>query len=184
MEQTSRLWILDAVELIANQIAIVSHCQEIINELMADYETEPSEELQTKLINQQSIMHQANNLRRTVMDSLLNSSDESDKNQWCVFKHAVWSYMFAVECSHVSWQSIDRDNIQEKAYMQMLQVLSMFLWVEPQLCWRCLADILINNNKNVHKLSEETWSDASENEWAESSSITTSSSVDSTDREI
>jgi len=180
MEQTSRLRILDAVELIANQIAIVSHCQEIINELMADYETEPSEKLQQQLMDQQSIMHQANTIRRMAMDSLLNSSDETDKNQWCVFKHAVWSYMFAMECSHVLWQSIDRANIQERAYMQMLQVLSMFLGVEPQLCWRCLADILTNNKKNVFKLQQETWSDASKNEWTESASITTNASVDTT----
>ena len=56
MEQTSRLRVLDAVELIANQIAIGSHCQELINEYMADYDLEPTEDLRIKLLHQQNLL--------------------------------------------------------------------------------------------------------------------------------
>lgn len=156
MQQTSRLRVLDAVELIANQIAISSHCQELINELMSDYELEPTEELSTKIKNQQSILAQSIGLRRMVMDNLLVSFESSDKELRCTFKHAVASYMYATECSHVSGQNIWRETIQQRAYLQMIQVLSMFLGIEPQLCGRCLQDILSDKQPNdVFKLRKE-----------------------------
>ena len=162
MQQTSRLRVLDAVELIANQIAISSHCQELINELMSDYELEPTEELSTKIKNQQSILAQSIGLRRMVMDNLLVSFESSDKELRCTFKHAVASYMYATECAHVSGQNIWRETIQQRAYLQMIQVLSMFLGIEPQLCGRCLQDILSDKQSNdVFKLRKEKSSNAS-----------------------
>lgn len=155
MNQTSRLRVLDAVELIANQIAIGSHCQELINEYMTDYELEPTEELKQKIINQQNIFAQALSLRRSIMENILQIFEWSDKNQRCLFKHAVASYMFATECKDAA-TSICREDIQQKAYYQMLQVLSMFLGVEPQLCGRCLQDILFaKQSENVLKLQQE-----------------------------
>ena len=172
MEQTSRLRVLDAVELIANQIAIGSHCQELINEYMADYDLEPTEDLRIKLLHQQNLLWQSISLRRMIMDNLLQSFEESDKNFRCSFKHAVASYMFATECAHISCQNIWWEVIQQRAYYQMIQVLSLFLGIEPQLCWRCLQDILHDKlNKDVLKLLKEEGSADGEATSAESSSI-------------
>jgi len=154
MEQTSRLRVLDAVELIANQIAIGSHCQELINEYITDYELEPSEELKQKIINQENILAQSISMRRMVMENLLEIFESSDKNMRCTFKHAVASYMFATECVQAA-TSICRSDVQQKAYLQMIQVLSMFLGVEPQLCGRCLQDILSGKQcKNVRMMQQ------------------------------
>lgn len=162
MEQTSRLRVLDAVELIANQIALSSHCQELINELMSDYELEPTEDLSIKIKNQQSILAQSIRLRRMVMENLLVSFESSDKELRCTFKHAVASYMYATECAHVSGQNIWREDIQQRAYIQMIQVLSMFLGVEVQLCGRCLQDILsYKQSKDVLMMLKEESSDDS-----------------------
>lgn len=153
--QTSRLRVLDAVELIANQIAISSHCQELINEFMSDYDLEPTEELKQKIIDQQSILSQSITMRRMVMENLLETFESSDKNLRCTFKHAVASYMFATECAH-AMTAICREDIQQRAYLQMIQILSMFLGIEPQLCGRCLQDILLGKQiENVFIMRKE-----------------------------
>ena len=173
MEQTSRLRVLDAVELIANQIAIGSHCQELINEYITDYELEPSEELKQKIINQENILAQSISMRRMVMENLLEIFESSDKNMRCTFKHAVASYMFATECVQAA-TSICRSDVQQKAYLQMIQVLSMFLGVEPQLCGRCLQDILSGKQcKNVRMMQQKESSNDSSSWSPESTSLPT-----------
>ena len=162
MEHTSRLRVLDAVELIANQIAISSHCQELINEYMSDYELEQTDELKQKIIDQQNLLSQSVTMRRMVMENLLETFESSDKNLRCTFKHAVASYMFATECAHAA-TAICRGDIQRRAYLQMIQVLSMFLGVEVQVCGRCLQDILSGKqSKNVRMMQQEESSNASE----------------------
>jgi tRNA(Glu) U13 pseudouridine synthase TruD len=159
MEHTSRLRVLDAVELIANQIAIGSHCQELINEYMSDYELEQTDELRQKIIDQQNLLSQSITMRRMVMENLLETFESSDKNLRCTFKHAVASYMFATECAQAA-TAICRGDIQRRAYLQMIQVLSMFLGVEVQVCGRCLQDILSGKqSKNVRMMQQKESSD-------------------------
>jgi tRNA(Glu) U13 pseudouridine synthase TruD len=162
MISPNRLRVLDAVELIANQIAIGSHCQELINEYMSDYELEQTEELKQKITNQQSLLSQSITMRRMVMENLLEIFESSDKELRCTFKHAVASYMFATECAQAA-TSICRGDIQRRAYLQMVQVLSMFLGVEVQVCGRCLQDILSGKqSKDVFRMRKEESSDVIE----------------------
>lgn len=173
MEQTSRLRVLDCVELIANQIAIGSHCQELINEYISDYELEPTAELKQKIINQENIHAQAITLRRMAMENLLEIFESSDKNLRCTFKHAVASYMFATECLQAA-TSICWSDIQQRAYLQMIQVLSMFLGVEPQLCGRCLQDILSGKQSKNVRMMQQKESSVDSTPWSsKSSSVST-----------
>jgi hypothetical protein len=121
---------MDAIELIANQIAIVSHCQEIINDLRLDYSTETDitnkENLIKEISNQELIKNQANSMRRNIMENIKREFENSNDKLWCTTKHAIASYMFAVEVASAN-NSIERDEFQAQAYVQLIQVLSLFL---------------------------------------------------------
>jgi len=152
---------MDCVELIANQIAISSHFQELINEETSNYSLEPSDALITKIGELQRLNDAAISLRRKTMEDLLLSFEESDKNMRCLAKHAIGAREFALECAQANPTSLGRRDIQQDAYYQMLQIISMFLWIEPQVCGRCLQDILLTKDtNNVFRMREETPSDA------------------------
>lgn len=148
--------VMDCVELIANQIAISSHFQELINEEQSNYDLEPTVELLQKIEEFKRLNNSAITLRRKAMEDLLLSFEDSDKNLRCLVKHSIGAWEYALECSQANPSSLWWEQIQQDAYYQMLQIISMFLWVEPQLCGRCLQDILSDKQPNdVFKLRKE-----------------------------
>lgn len=155
---------MDCIELIANQIAISSHFQELINESRSDYLLEPTDELTTKIGELQRLNDKAIQIRRVAMENLLESFKDSDKKMRCLAKHSIGAWEYALECSQANPESIAMGELQLDAYYQMLQIISMFLWIEPQVCGRCLQDILLTKDtNNVFRMRKETPSDAWQN---------------------
>jgi len=131
---------MDALELIANQIALASHLQELISNWLSELETASSElkELKIKdIAENQVLLENAIKIRRMTMDKLLD--DKSNKDMWCAAKHALWSWMYALEVYYANKEMFE---IAKLATEQMFQVVSKFLWEEMTTCWRCLFDKL------------------------------------------
>jgi hypothetical protein len=119
--------VMDCVELIANQIAISSHFQELINEEKSNYLLTPSDELITKIGGLERLNSAAIAIRRSAMEVLLLSFEDSDKNMRCLAKHSIGAREYALECSQANPTSIAMEQLQQDAYYQMLQIISMFL---------------------------------------------------------
>lgn len=92
---TSREAILDSIELISNQIALASHCQELINTYTIDYEKEKYQSEKDKIIKkidqQFSILTKSIDMRRELTNQIKSEFDTEPK-LWCSFKHGIASY--------------------------------------------------------------------------------------------
>lgn len=160
MDKTSRGWLIDAVNLICEEIALVSHCQELINSYKFDMENAESWEEITKIMrkleDQEDIMHSAINTRRSVM-SVIYEEYKWDHNMRCSLKHAIWAYQFATECLYANPNSWTLKNLQQKCYEDMISILSLFCWIDEMVtCSRCLQDEL-DANKNKVKQVDVEW---------------------------
>lgn len=143
--QTSRQWILDAVELIANLIAMSSHAQELINIYTIDFngasESE-QDDIISKINEQKIFLSEANRIRRNYM-SALEKEFGAEKQLWCEFKHAVGTYGFACEVYAANPSNPVLEGGQQDCYELMNKVISAFLNLDELLpCGRCLADKL------------------------------------------
>lgn len=132
---SSRWWILDAIELLANQIAMVSHLHEMISERrLEDKDTEELEESLERYISS----------RRSLMGNLYKKFP-GDKDYRCMFKHAIASYQYATELLEADY-SEENYLLREDMYWEMVWIASKFFGVEPTPCWRCLSDELLSKN--------------------------------------
>lgn len=146
---TSREAALDAIELITNQIALTSHCQELINTYSIDYEKEHyqsnKEKIAVKIDQQFEIMSKAIDMRRELTNQIKEEFDTEPKMR-CSFKHAVAAYGFATELAY-AYKDTDKapfyQKFQQQSYEQLMKVASLFLWLEEILsCGRCLLEAL------------------------------------------
>lgn len=151
-KETQRWPHLDVVELIANLIASYSHLFELYNsenveldkyvEYPSVMDDEQAHSLQEGIIKKEELIEKVYSLRKLAMSVLKDLSPEYNKKIHCLLKHAIASYEYAQEL----WDT-DRTNLkyQELALdctQYMYFILSMYMWVEPSLCWRCLQDAL------------------------------------------
>jgi hypothetical protein len=122
MEKTSRHYLIDLIEMIANDIALVSHYQELLNSM----KEEDAEEYAR--IFQQSI--EAIDRRRDAMLYLQNKFTKNPrKDYWCIVKHSIASYQFATECLNAE-PSPEIASLQQKSYDAMIQNLCVFLGID------------------------------------------------------
>ena len=144
--QTSRWRILDSVSLIAEQIGLASHCQELINTYTHDLLNtlpEEIEEITNNIIIQKKILDQAIATRRQVMSEIF-EAHQWDHYQRCSLKHAIASYGFSTECLYANPNNSNWVSIQQTCYENMIWVLWLFVWVEEfTVCSRCLEDELL-----------------------------------------
>lgn len=153
---TSRWWIIDAINFIQEQIALASHCQELIhyydNEI-ANLEpeshdidpTSPNNPILKRWV-QQDILDSVNHQRRSMM-KMIEESFQWNHLHRCQLKHAIASYQFATEVLYaqpndgIAYKKFE--HIQKMAYENMIGVLSLFTNQEEFVtCWRCLDDML------------------------------------------
>lgn len=134
MSQTSRHWIIDAIELIANDIALASHYQELINSRW-DYQLSEKQSETVWLVLQSSIQR-----RRNLMSLIEKEFPKWDKKFWCALKHSIGIYIYATELLYANPLSLKFKEIQQNAYEDMIIVLSLFTWKEINVCGRCLLD--------------------------------------------
>ena len=142
-QETSRHWILDAIECIKNCEAIVSHCNEIMDSIYDN--VSKNDKAYNDYMNLNSMKEIATKVRRKTMRKIFESFDKADHQYWCILKHAVAAKWFMDEV-------VAADNDDDKPslwstepndlYKLMSLAISSFIWVEPQVCARCMADDL------------------------------------------
>lgn len=139
----SRWRLLDAIQLIAEQIALASHCQELINEYTIKFQETPQEiELLTKRFEQMEILTSILQSRRELMAKIY-QTHTGDHNQRCSLKHAIGIYQFATECLYANQADPFRQDLQQKSYQNMIGILGLFCWIPGLItCARCLEDEL------------------------------------------
>lgn len=144
--QTSRGWLIDAVNLICEQIALASHCQELINTYTNEMGNEDDEvsiqALVSKIQLQEQILKTSLSIRREVM-SRIYQTHPWDHNNWCSLKHAIGAYWYATECMYANPDDVIWQQFQQKCYGNMVGVLWLFCGLDELiLCSRCLEDEL------------------------------------------
>lgn len=136
MSNTSRGWVFDLVNSIANDLAIVNHLTEAIYAAEKDREDGITDESDYKQILDIALAN-----RRDKMNTLISVAENYNKRMWCPLKHAIESYMESMEV----WQAYENKD----TYKQMVKstdvlagCLSLFLGMELTTCGRCLSDQL------------------------------------------
>ena len=140
-QETSRHWILDAIECIKNCEAIVSHCNEIMDSIYDN--VSKNDKAYDDYMNLNMMKEIATKVRRKTMRKIFESFDNADHQYWCILKHAISAKWFMDE---VVAADNDDDNLRTNEphdlYELMSLAISSFIWVEPQVCARCMADDL------------------------------------------
>lgn len=152
---TSRDTIIDSIEFLSNQIALASHCQELIHNYISEINLEATtdtqkDELIKKIDQQKSILESAIDMRRNFTKKLFNSISGWDHKMRCSFKHAVASYWYSVELRYANMWDFDYEVMCQNAYEQLISVASLFFWLDDIVtCWRCLVDQLKEIDKQI-----------------------------------
>lgn len=90
MEKTSRMYILDLIEAIINQIQFASHCQELLHYYFTEYQKLQDPLLMDVMDTQQELLDSSIKIRRDMMERL--KTENGDEKMWCSLKHALSSY--------------------------------------------------------------------------------------------
>lgn len=141
-QETSRHWILDAIECIKNCEAIVSHCNEIMDSIYDN--VSKNDKAYDDYMNLNRMKEIATKVRRKTMRKIFESFDNADHQYWCILKHAIaakWFMDEVVAADNDDSPSL-RSNEPHDLYELMSLAISSFIWVEPQVCARCMADDL------------------------------------------
>lgn len=146
---SSRKPLMDQIEFVTQLIAIVSHSQELIHHyesIVKEASWDDYEKAIQEIKDHESILNKSLNLRRDVMRSISEEYAWHDDKVRCSFKHAVASYWYATECLQATreWTTEYEmwKDYQNTAYEIMNGIVSKFVWLEMETCWRCLADKL------------------------------------------
>jgi len=142
---TSRNRLRDAIEYIANNIALCSHTQELLNNLHWEYEVAHDDKIADEIKMQKLILDVSMKTRRAAMKHLVDTFPSWDDRMWCSAKHAIAWWMYATECK--DWSN---DNFwlseQQTAYDLMVMCVSKLLDDPLDICWRCKQDKNLTNN--------------------------------------
>lgn len=140
-QETSRHWILDAIECIKNCEAIVSHCNEIMDSIYDN--VSKNDKAYDDYMNLNRMREIATEVRRKVMHKIYESFDKADHQYRCLLKHSVAAKWFMDEVVAAD-QDWPRSNEVHDLYKLMSLAISSFIWEEPQVCARCMADDLFS----------------------------------------
>lgn len=138
ISNSSRDWIFDLVNSIANLLAITNHATEAAYGAEQDgkLDIDGADDDKAEYVE---IALMALELRRSQMNLLKEQADYFDKRMWCPLKHAIEMYMETMEV----WQAEQNDTTYKHmmlAYDILLKCLSKFLGREVTLCGRCDSD--------------------------------------------
>lgn len=144
---TSRHWILDWLEMIANQIALSSHSQELLYNYYVDIKSTDSsdqyESIAKKIEKETKLLEESIEIRRNMMQNILDNFDWYDHDQWCKWKHALYVWCTATEVYYADINNSSKWLIAQHSYEQMITITSQILGLETlERCGRCMADKL------------------------------------------
>lgn len=151
---SSRGYLTDMIESIAEKVALASHIEEKIR----------GSEDETEVENLKNMLERVLKLRREQMSRLLEKAENPNPMFWCQFKHALGAFMRDCEVYEATNEDIDLEIAKQSADILAMNI-SLFLGMEFETCARCLADRLlvkqveertntryakINSNKGEH----------------------------------
>lgn len=146
---SSRGYLTDMMESIAEKIALTSHIEEKLRD---------TEDAQEKS-NLKSELERVLNLRRKQMSRLLAKSENPNPLFWCQFKHALGSFIRDCEVYEATKEEEDLEIAKESSNILAMST-SQFLGMEFEVCARCLADKLlvkqVEEKTNTHSAILET----------------------------
>lgn len=178
-KQSSRSWVLDAIEALINLIALASHSQELLNTLVYDYSlevnTSKKKEIEDQIHMQYQILNDSVDMRRDLTSQIKSEFDCNEK-MWCSFKHAIAQYWYATELMYAYKDSEHKpfyENYQQRAYELCMGIVWLFLWLDEIVpCARCVNEIL--EQKKVEWLKSVQQLLVNNNQANESTTIQTS----------
>lgn len=147
-KDSQRNSVIEVVEIIANLIAIESHCTELYQNKVSDlahpelFTDEDIAKLQEEAAELWKERVEALNKRRDAMRILKSMALEYNSETRCKLKHWIWVYQFTQELVDTDVENEEYIEFAEWAYANMMKTLSAFLWIEPVTCGRCVGDEL------------------------------------------
>ena len=125
MENTSRMYILDLIEAIINQIQLASHCQELLHFYYTEYQAKKDTTLLSLMDIQQELLDNSIEIRRGMMKKL--ETESTDKKMWCSVKHSLSAYGFALEVLYANPEDFEFKYLAQQTYEQLMKILSLFI---------------------------------------------------------
>ena len=131
---TDRAYILDLIHSIGEKLALADHLAEKLD-------NENIKELYAKVVEE----------RRAEMKLLVSLAPNPNTEYWCAFKHALKSWVLAMEV-YDTLPIEENLNVAQYSEDILAGIISLFLGVEFKPCARCLNDLLLSqHNENIKK---------------------------------
>ncbi len=140
MSDTSRGWIFDLVNGIANDLATTNHLHENLYDAYSKVK-EGEEGAMDEFNQYKKLLLMALENRRSKMRILKETTDDFNDKLWCPLKHTIESYMEAMEVWQATQTAETLVSLHDSTSL-LAGVLSMALGMELESCARCLNDIL------------------------------------------
>lgn len=138
---SSRSYLWDLIESIAEDIALTSHIEE---KLVASEDEQEIENLKLML-------KEVLSLRREKMSRLLSQGEKPNPMYHCQCKHSLGSYWRQMEVWEATQSEEDLERLKKNGKILAMN-LSLYLGLEFQTCQRCLGELLMV--KHFDKLKE------------------------------
>lgn len=142
--QTSRHYVIDAIQMIGSLVAECSHLQEIVNSYWTNDEITSDDAMFCV-----ERIRECNDIRRWIMDKIKNDFN-GNMHYWCSLKHAIEIWQYATEIMYANMDDTYLVHVQHKASDMMYSILSKFINQEITTCWRCMNDVLLSD-ENIWK---------------------------------
>ena len=122
---TNRAWLVDLIHSIGEKLALCDHLAEKLDDPNA-------KDLYEKVLNQ----------RRTEMQILVDSVENPNLEYWCSFKHALKSWVLAMEYYDTQLDEKSANVAQYNADI-LAGSMALFLGLDFKTCARCLNEQLL-----------------------------------------
>ena len=129
---SSRGYLVDMMESVAEKIALTSHIEEKLRDTEDENEKKQLNQMLKKILD----------LRRRQMNRLLEEAENPNPAFWCQFKHSLGSLIRDCETYEATYNEKDLELCKESANVLAMNA-SLFLGMEFESCARCFADKLL-----------------------------------------
>lgn len=127
---SSRAWLVDLIHSIGEKLALCDHLAE-------KFDDKTARQLYFEILEE----------RRREMQVLVDSVDNPNLEYWCAFKHALKSWVLAVEV-YDSAPTTKNYNVVKRSSDILAGVTSLFLGLDFKLCERCLYEQLLTKERS------------------------------------
>ena len=127
---SSRAWLVDLIHSIGEKLALCDHLAE-------KFDDEKARQLYFAVLEE----------RRREMQLLVDSVENPNLEYWCAFKHALKSWVLAIE-TYDSSSTTKNLNVVKYSSDILAGATSLFLGLDFKLCERCLYEQLLTKERS------------------------------------